>query len=62
MSVKSPSRNPAGVVKVKPIALRLMPQERAKAERIAVKKGLTRSALARQAFLKGLPLVESEAA
>lgn len=62
MSGKATSRNPAGLVKNKPIALRLMPQELSNAERVAVKKGMTRSALARQAFLKGLPLVEFEPA
>jgi hypothetical protein len=62
MSGKHTSRNPGGVTKSKLISLRLQPQERAQAERVAAKKGLTRSALARQAFLKGLPLIESEAA
>lgn len=60
MSVKSPSRNPAGIVKNKPIALRLMPKELADAERIARKHGLSRSALARQAFIAGLPITEEQ--
>lgn len=62
MSGKHTSRNPSGVTKSKPIALRLLPPERKDADRVARKRGLTDSALAREAFLRGLPLVESEAA
>jgi hypothetical protein len=62
MSGKTVSRNPSGVTKSKIIALRLRPTERARADRVAADKGLTRSALARRAFLKGLPLVDSESA
>jgi hypothetical protein len=51
------SRNPAGIVKAKPIALRLMPSELADAARIATERKISRSALAREAYLKGLPLV-----
>lgn len=58
MKQHGPSRNPAGIVTGKPIALRLMPEELAEAERIARKQGLSRSALARKAFMVGLPIVE----
>lgn len=51
------SRNPAGIVKTKPIALRLMPGELDDAARIAAERNVSRSALAREAYLKGLPLV-----
>lgn len=51
------SRNPAGIVTTKPIALRLMPGERIEADRIAAERNVSRSALAREAYLKGLPLV-----
>lgn len=57
MTQPKPSRNPAGIATKKPIALRLMPTELADAERIARRLNLTRSALAREAFLAGLPLV-----
>jgi hypothetical protein len=58
MSAKLASRNPAGVVTSKPIALRLMPEELADAKRIASQHGLSSAALARKAFIAGLPLVE----
>lgn len=48
------SRNPAGIAIKKPIALRLMPAEKADAERIAAKLGTSQSALARMAYLAGL--------
>ena len=54
------TRNPSGVVKVKPIALRLQPEERAQAERLAKESGHSASALARKAYLKGIPLVAEE--
>lgn len=57
MKHKHPSRNPAGIVTAKPIALRLMPGELDDAERIAAERNVSRSALAREAYLKGLPLV-----
>lgn len=57
MKQQPPSRNPAGLATKKPIALRLMPGELADAERIAAEEGLSKSALARKAYLKGLPLV-----
>ena len=60
MTHSSNSRNPNGIVKDKPIALRLMPKELANAERVATKNGMSRSALARHAFLVGLPLVEDQ--
>lgn len=55
-------RNPEGLDKKKPIALRLMPNERADAERISRESNVSMSRLAREAFLKGLPLVSSSAA
>lgn len=57
MTQPKPSRNPAGIETKKPIALRLMPSELADAKRIASKQGMSQSALARRAFLKGLPLI-----
>jgi|GEM_PF-2692787 len=50
-------RTPKGVACSKPIALRLMPDERAEAEIISKRIGLTKSALSREAYLAGLPLV-----
>lgn len=54
------SYNPDGVVTEKPIALRLLPNERKHAEKVAQKHGLSRSALARRAFNAGLPIVEQQ--
>lgn len=51
------ARNPSGLATKTPIALRLMPGELADAKRIAAQQGLSQSALARRAYLKGLPLV-----
>lgn len=51
--------NPEGLVSDKPIAMRLMPAELADAERIAKDIGVSKSHLARMAFLKGLPLVSA---
>ena len=51
-------RNPAGIEIRRPIALRLMPQEREDAERVAAKLNISLSNLARQSFLEGLPIVE----
>lgn len=56
------SRNPAGLATKKPIALRLMPAERADAERFAAKLGTSKSALARSAYLAGLPIITGKAA
>ena len=55
MTIKE--RNPDGLITDKPIALRLMPDERAEAERIADHLCMTLSCLARLAFLAGLPSV-----
>jgi hypothetical protein len=57
MKKSSPTRNPEGLDKKHPIALRLMPEERIEAERIALNEGLTMSALARNAYLKGLAVL-----
>ena len=60
MSTKYPNRNPGGVVKNRPIALRLMPDELSDAERIAQSARVSRSKLARLAYVRGLPLVVSD--
>lgn len=52
-------RNPDGLVKKQPIALRLMPDELANAKRVSEETNTSLSYLAREAFLKGLPLVIS---
>lgn len=53
-------RNPDGLISNKPIALRLMPNERAHAIRVSQENNVSMSCLAREAFLKGLPLVISD--
>jgi hypothetical protein len=55
------TRNPHGVAEVKPIALRLLPEEREAAEKLSEELGCSKSMLARDAYLKGLPLVIAEA-
>lgn len=56
--MKAPAtRNPKGIIKGKPIALRLTADELAAADAAAIVTGCTKSALARNAFLIGLPLV-----
>lgn len=60
--METTKRNPEGLVREKPIALRLMPQELLDAERIASEMNLTKSCLARKAYLAGLPFVSSSAA
>lgn len=62
MPKRTTARNPKGVVTTKPIALRLMPGELADAKRIAKNKGCSRSSLAREAYLAGLPLVTADVA
>lgn len=57
---KTHTRNPSGVVKVKPIALRLLPDERAQADRLAKESGHSVSAIARKAYLAGIPHVAGE--
>lgn len=54
------TRNPSGVVKVKPIALRLLQEERDQAERLANESGHSASAIARKAYIRGLPLIAEE--
>lgn len=53
MTHKHTSRNPAGLATTKPIALRLMPDELADAQRISSEQGLSKSALGRQCYLAG---------
>lgn len=55
-------RNPDGLISKKPIALRLMPEELANAKRVSQETNVSMSCLAREAFLKGLPLVVSSSA
>jgi len=50
-------RTPNGVLSTKPIALRLMPEERIEAERLANATGKTKSNLAREAYLTGLSVL-----
>lgn len=57
MSNKHMSRNPAGLATKKPIALRLTPEDRAEAERIAAKLHVSKSLLAYRAYRAGLPIV-----
>lgn len=62
MDTKTINRNPEGVTKAKVIALRLRPEEREKAEAAAISRGMTKSALARTAFLAGLDALTSATA
>jgi hypothetical protein len=57
MKHKHTSRNPAGLATSKPIALRLMPDELADAQRISSEQGLSKSALGRQCYLAGKELL-----
>lgn len=50
-------RTPDGVDYTKPIALRLMPNERRQAEQLSRRCGKTMAAFAREAYLAGLPLI-----
>lgn len=58
---KERKRSPGGVDN-KAIALRLMPDERAEAVELSSRCGLTKSAFARETYLKGLPLMRKEIA
>lgn len=53
MTQPKPTRNPAGLVKERPIALRLMPDELADAERISSEERQSESLHARQCYLAG---------
>ncbi len=59
MSHHKDARNPRGLATRKPISLRLMPNELLDAERIAKELGVTKSRIARDAFIAGLPLISS---
>ena len=61
MSHIKTGRNPRGLEKNKPIALRLMPEELANAERVAADLNISKSALARRAYLEGISRVSSSA-
>jgi hypothetical protein len=54
------TRAPSGVVVAKPVALRLMQQERDELYEIARKENRSMSAQARIFFLKGLELYQSQ--
>ncbi|MER2603038.1 MAG: hypothetical protein ABTR27_11825 [Candidatus Competibacter phosphatis] len=56
--METTKRNPDGLISKKPIALRLMPAELANAKRVSQETNVSMSCLAREAFLKGLPLVD----
>ena len=58
--METTKRNPDGLISKKPIALRLMPAELANAKRVSQETNVSMSCLAREAFLKGLPLVISD--
>lgn len=57
IQMKRSAYNPAGLVTKKPISLRLMPAELQEAGRIAATLGISMAKLAREAYLRGLPLV-----
>lgn len=54
------TRNPVGVSKGKPIALRLLPAEEVEAGLIATERHQSKSAMAREAYLIGLPLLKAQ--
>ena len=58
--MKRSTYNPAGLVTKRPISLRLMPRELEEAERIAATAGISMAKLAREAYLRGLPLICKE--
>jgi len=56
MSQPESSRNPRGLATRKPISLRLMPEELENADVLAEELNVTKSKLARIAYLAGLPV------
>jgi len=54
------TRNPEGVSKGKPIALRLLPAEEVEATSLSKKRHQSKSAMAREAYLLGLPLLKEQ--
>lgn len=54
------TRNPNGLVKDKPIALRLMPDELSEAKQLANDRRQSESAMAREAYLLGVPLLKEQ--
>ncbi|MEW6166041.1 MAG: hypothetical protein AB1642_13365 [Pseudomonadota bacterium] len=60
MGKKQTSYAPDGVVSERPIALRLLPDERKHAERLASRHNISKGALARLAFNAGLPIIEQQ--
>lgn len=55
MNHQESSRNPRGLATRKPISLRLMPEELEHADVLANELNVTKSKLARTAYLAGLP-------
>ncbi len=53
-------RNPSGLATKKPIALRLMPNELEQAATLAKESGVSKSAHARQCYLKGREMLYPE--
>lgn len=53
------TRNPRGLVKNRPIALRLMPDELVEAEQLSTLYHSSESAFARLAYLKGIELIKA---
>ena len=60
MKAATTNWNPTGVVKSKPIALRLLPEEEKEAISVAKNRHQSKSAMARQAYLLGLPMLKSQ--
>jgi len=59
--MKNPTTwNPKGVSKGKPIALRLLPEEAEEASTVAKERHQSKSAMAREAYLLGLPLLKAQ--
>ncbi|UBM11714.1 hypothetical protein [Cupriavidus metallidurans] len=53
------TRSPRGVLSDKPVCVRLLPAERQKLERLAMKENRSVSSLARLILLEGLAVYES---
>ena len=60
MTKPTKSRNPVGLETKKPIALRLTPEDRDEAVRIAAKLQVSMSLLAYRAYRAGLPMVTGQ--
>lgn len=60
MKPATTTRNPHGVTKSKTIALRLIGKERVEAEEVSEDRHQSLSAMAREAYLLGLPLLKQQ--